>query len=148
MKGAVKRIRPKVMTVSVLLAGHVPITFSNGTGADVMKLIAASDRRCGNIDDIRADQLSRDLRDLEGERPEKGDKRRTVKKMQGVRKRINRIRLVNQYREFASVPTTLPLAPVQRHNVSSSRRSRDLDRRQGPWHKALRIPVYRRGPEV
>ncbi len=44
MKGAVKRIRPKIMTVSaVLIAGHVPITFLNGTGSDVMKLIAAPD---------------------------------------------------------------------------------------------------------
>ena len=41
MFGAVKRIRPKVMTVSVILAGLVPIMFSHGTGADVMKRIAA-----------------------------------------------------------------------------------------------------------
>jgi Cu(I)/Ag(I) efflux system membrane protein CusA/SilA len=41
MYGAVKRIRPKVMTVSVILAGLVPIMFSHGTGADVMKRIAA-----------------------------------------------------------------------------------------------------------
>ncbi len=41
MEGAVKRIRPKIMTVSVILAGLVPIMFSSGTGADVMKRIAA-----------------------------------------------------------------------------------------------------------
>ena len=41
MHGAVKRIRPKIMTVSVILAGLVPIMFSSGTGADVMKRIAA-----------------------------------------------------------------------------------------------------------
>lgn len=41
MYGAVKRIRPKIMTVSVILAGLVPIMFSHGTGADVMKRIAA-----------------------------------------------------------------------------------------------------------
>jgi Cu(I)/Ag(I) efflux system membrane protein CusA/SilA len=41
MFGAVKRIRPKIMTVSVILAGLVPIMFSSGTGADVMKRIAA-----------------------------------------------------------------------------------------------------------
>ncbi|MGE5172790.1 MAG: efflux RND transporter permease subunit [Betaproteobacteria bacterium] len=41
MEGAVKRIRPKIMTVSVILAGLVPILFSSGTGADVMKRIAA-----------------------------------------------------------------------------------------------------------
>jgi Cu(I)/Ag(I) efflux system membrane protein CusA/SilA len=41
MFGAVKRIRPKIMTVSVILAGLVPIMFSHGMGADVMKRIAA-----------------------------------------------------------------------------------------------------------
>jgi Cu(I)/Ag(I) efflux system membrane protein CusA/SilA len=41
MYGAVKRIRPKIMTVSVILAGLVPIMFSHGTGSDVMKRIAA-----------------------------------------------------------------------------------------------------------
>lgn len=41
MYGAVKRIRPKIMTVSVILAGLIPIMFSTGTGADVMKRIAA-----------------------------------------------------------------------------------------------------------
>jgi Cu(I)/Ag(I) efflux system membrane protein CusA/SilA len=41
MEGAVKRIRPKIMTVSVILAGLVPIMLSTGTGADVMKRIAA-----------------------------------------------------------------------------------------------------------
>ncbi len=41
MHGAVKRIRPKVMTVSVILAGLIPIMFSHGTGADIMKRIAA-----------------------------------------------------------------------------------------------------------
>jgi copper/silver efflux system protein len=39
--GAVKRIRPKVMTVSVILAGLIPIMFSDGAGSDVMKRIAA-----------------------------------------------------------------------------------------------------------
>ena len=41
MYGAVKRIRPKIMTVSVILAGLVPIMFSHGAGSDVMKRIAA-----------------------------------------------------------------------------------------------------------
>jgi Cu(I)/Ag(I) efflux system membrane protein CusA/SilA len=41
MHGAVRRIRPKIMTVSVILAGLIPIMFSTGTGADVMKRIAA-----------------------------------------------------------------------------------------------------------
>ncbi|MCL4458223.1 MAG: CusA/CzcA family heavy metal efflux RND transporter [Nitrospirae bacterium] len=41
MYGSVKRIRPKIMTVSVILAGLIPIMFSHGTGSDVMKRIAA-----------------------------------------------------------------------------------------------------------
>ncbi|MEW6107551.1 MAG: CusA/CzcA family heavy metal efflux RND transporter [Nitrospirota bacterium] len=41
MDGAVKRIRPKIMTVSVILAGLIPIMFSHGAGSDVMKRIAA-----------------------------------------------------------------------------------------------------------
>lgn len=41
MYGAVKRIRPKVMTVSVIMSGLLPILFSSGTGADIMKRIAA-----------------------------------------------------------------------------------------------------------
>ena len=39
--GAVKRVRPKIMTASVIIAGLVPIMWSHGTGADVMKRIAA-----------------------------------------------------------------------------------------------------------
>ncbi len=39
--GAVKRVRPKVMTVSTIIAGLLPIMWSTGTGADVMKRIAA-----------------------------------------------------------------------------------------------------------
>ena len=38
--GAVKRVRPKVMTISVIVAGLVPILWSQGAGADVMKRIA------------------------------------------------------------------------------------------------------------
>jgi Cu(I)/Ag(I) efflux system membrane protein CusA/SilA len=38
--GAVQRLRPKAMTVSVILAGLMPIMWSHGTGADVMKRIA------------------------------------------------------------------------------------------------------------
>jgi copper/silver efflux system protein len=41
MFGAVKRIRPKVMTACVILAGLVPIMFSHGAGSDIMKRIAA-----------------------------------------------------------------------------------------------------------
>lgn len=39
--GAVKRLRPKVMTVACMFFGLVPIMWSVGTGADVMKRIAA-----------------------------------------------------------------------------------------------------------
>jgi Cu(I)/Ag(I) efflux system membrane protein CusA/SilA len=39
--GAVKRIRPKMMTVLAILLGLLPIMWSTGTGADVMKRIAA-----------------------------------------------------------------------------------------------------------
>jgi Cu(I)/Ag(I) efflux system membrane protein CusA/SilA len=39
--GAVKRIRPKVMTVATMFVGLAPIMWSAGTGADVMKRIAA-----------------------------------------------------------------------------------------------------------
>jgi Cu(I)/Ag(I) efflux system membrane protein CusA/SilA len=39
--GAVKRIRPKVMTIGVIIAGLLPIMWSHGAGADVMKRIAA-----------------------------------------------------------------------------------------------------------
>lgn len=39
--GAVQRVRPKIMTASVIIAGLLPIMWSRGTGADVMKRIAA-----------------------------------------------------------------------------------------------------------
>jgi len=41
MEGAVMRVRPKLMTVCAIIAGLVPIMWSTGTGADVMKRIAA-----------------------------------------------------------------------------------------------------------
>ena len=39
--GAVKRVRPKAMTVFAAMLGLLPIMWSTGTGADVMKRIAA-----------------------------------------------------------------------------------------------------------
>jgi Cu(I)/Ag(I) efflux system membrane protein CusA/SilA len=39
--GAVRRLRPKVMTVAVLFMGLVPIMWSTGAGSDVMRRIAA-----------------------------------------------------------------------------------------------------------
>ena len=41
MHGAVRRIRPKMMTVTAMFMGLLPIMWSIGTGADVMKRIAA-----------------------------------------------------------------------------------------------------------
>ncbi len=41
LHGAVKRVRPKVMTVACMFTGLIPIMWSVGTGADVMKRIAA-----------------------------------------------------------------------------------------------------------
>jgi len=40
-EGAVLRVRPKAMTVAVILAGLAPIMLSDGTGAEVMRRIAA-----------------------------------------------------------------------------------------------------------
>jgi Cu(I)/Ag(I) efflux system membrane protein CusA/SilA len=40
-EGAVERLRPKMMTVVAIIAGLAPILWSHGTGADVMKRIAA-----------------------------------------------------------------------------------------------------------
>lgn len=39
--GAVERLRPKMMTVTAIMAGLIPILWSAGAGADVMKRIAA-----------------------------------------------------------------------------------------------------------
>ena len=41
MEGAVMRVRPKAMTVAVIIAGLVPIMLGSGTGSDVMQRIAA-----------------------------------------------------------------------------------------------------------
>ena len=41
LEGAVKRLRPKFMTVSTLFLGLIPIMWAAGTGSDVMKRIAA-----------------------------------------------------------------------------------------------------------
>jgi Cu(I)/Ag(I) efflux system membrane protein CusA/SilA len=40
-EGAVLRVRPKVMTVAVILAGLLPILWGTGTGSEVMSRIAA-----------------------------------------------------------------------------------------------------------
>ncbi len=41
LHGAVQRVRPKLMTVATTFTGLLPIMWSTGTGADVMKRIAA-----------------------------------------------------------------------------------------------------------
>ena len=41
MQGAVQRIRPKAMTVAVIVAGLLPIMFGHGAGSEVMQRIAA-----------------------------------------------------------------------------------------------------------
>ena len=41
IEGAVQRVRPKMMTVAAIMGGLLPIMWSTGTGADVMKRIAA-----------------------------------------------------------------------------------------------------------
>jgi Cu(I)/Ag(I) efflux system membrane protein CusA/SilA len=40
-EGAVLRVRPKAMTVAVILAGLLPILWGTGTGSEVMQRIAA-----------------------------------------------------------------------------------------------------------
>ncbi|HEX5475516.1 MAG TPA: CusA/CzcA family heavy metal efflux RND transporter [Vicinamibacterales bacterium] len=41
IRGAVQRLRPKLMTVAAVLASLIPILFESGIGSDVMKPIAA-----------------------------------------------------------------------------------------------------------
>ncbi|HNH93915.1 efflux RND transporter permease subunit, partial [Accumulibacter sp.] len=41
MQGATQRVRPKSMTVAVILAGLAPIMVGSGTGSEIMQRIAA-----------------------------------------------------------------------------------------------------------
>ncbi len=41
MEGTVMRVRPKLMTVATMLVGLIPLLWATGSGADVMKRIAA-----------------------------------------------------------------------------------------------------------
>ena len=41
IQGALMRVRPKVMTVAVIVAGLLPVMFSDGAGSEAMKRIAA-----------------------------------------------------------------------------------------------------------
>ena len=40
-EGAVQRVRPKAMTVAVIIAGLLPIFWGDGTGSEIMSRIAA-----------------------------------------------------------------------------------------------------------
>jgi Cu(I)/Ag(I) efflux system membrane protein CusA/SilA len=40
MEGAVERVRPKMMTVTAIMAGLLPILWSHGAGSEVMQRIA------------------------------------------------------------------------------------------------------------
>lgn len=40
-EGAVLRVRPKAMTVAVIIAGLMPIMLGEGTGSEIMQRIAA-----------------------------------------------------------------------------------------------------------
>jgi Cu(I)/Ag(I) efflux system membrane protein CusA/SilA len=41
MEGAVERVRPKMMTVTAIMAALLPILWGTGTGSEVMSRIAA-----------------------------------------------------------------------------------------------------------
>lgn len=41
IEGAVERVRPKMMTVTAIMAGLLPIMWGSGTGSEVMRRIAA-----------------------------------------------------------------------------------------------------------
>jgi Cu(I)/Ag(I) efflux system membrane protein CusA/SilA len=40
MEGAVERVRPKMMTVTAIMAGLLPTMWSTGTGSEIMQRIA------------------------------------------------------------------------------------------------------------
>ena len=54
-EGAVQRVRPKAMTVAVIIAGLLPILWGGGTGSEIMSRIAAPmvggmiTRRCSPV---------------------------------------------------------------------------------------------------
>ena len=41
LEGSVQRVRPKLMTVATMMIGLVPLLWAQGSGADVMKRVAA-----------------------------------------------------------------------------------------------------------
>lgn len=48
MEGAVQRVRSKMMTLTAIMGGFLPIMWTTGTGTDMMKRIAAS-MVCGAV---------------------------------------------------------------------------------------------------
>jgi len=66
IEGAVQRLRPKLMTVSAVLASLIPILWASGIGSDVMKPIAPHGRRNDYVHDSRTDFGSGFLRLDEG----------------------------------------------------------------------------------
>jgi Cu(I)/Ag(I) efflux system membrane protein CusA/SilA len=67
IEGAVQRLRPKLMTVCVVLASLIPILRETGVSSDVMKPIAAR-RRHDHLHHSRADSGARLLCAYEGAR--------------------------------------------------------------------------------
>ena len=55
IEGAVRRLRPKLMTVFAVIASLAPILWETGIGSDVMKPIADPDRRRHGFLDHRGD---------------------------------------------------------------------------------------------
>ena len=56
-EGAVQRVRPKAMTVCVIIAGLLPIMWSHGTGSEVMQRIAAPGCCSGHKDSVCDEHL-------------------------------------------------------------------------------------------
>jgi len=74
IEGAVHRLRPKLMTVCVVLASLIPILWETGVGADVMKThCRSSRRRHDHLNDSRADSCAGVLRADEGTRTSSRD---------------------------------------------------------------------------
>jgi Cu(I)/Ag(I) efflux system membrane protein CusA/SilA len=132
--GAVKRLRPKMMTVTAAMAGLMPIMWSMGTGADVMKRVAAP--MVGGARHLlppRVARLPADLPPLEvarrGEEGRAGDQR-----LGGVA-----VISAGWPRAGASPPRTPPRASPHRHGRGRRWPAPRSPRRPRPGSRA-RIP--------
>jgi hypothetical protein len=65
MANAVERVRPKMMTVTAIIAGLLPILWSHGTGSELMQRIAVP-MIGGLLDHAHPDRDPGDLRDSQG----------------------------------------------------------------------------------